>query len=266
MGLKVKLQPGWRCLSWLFLGLLFGFILGRGLDNRQHVGRQIILSTELLASLAHNQTQQLGRKPSDAEQAAAIEAYINDEVLYREALRRGLDKGDPVIRRRLLQSMQFVLQAEFLTPQPSEDELASFAASHPLPGQGPRYSFRHVFFGNTRGNTASSRQRAFAQTATSQSGDPFLYGSAVSDKTADQVAAIFGSDFAAALTTLSLGQWSQPLSSAYGWHRVFLQNIQQISWQERRLDYLVAWQRQWLDQAMARRLAELRQSYSIVRH
>ena len=40
------------------------------------------------------------------------ESAPDEALLYREALRRGLDRGDPVVRRRLVQDMRFLALAE----------------------------------------------------------------------------------------------------------------------------------------------------------
>lgn len=250
-------------LPWVLLvacALVFG-----GWQLRQQVdANRIVLTPELLTSLAASQTAQSGRPASADELAAASENYVADEVLYREALRRGLDKGDPVIRRRLLQSMRFALEAELQVPEPSEAELAAFAQKQPLPGHGASYSFRHIFFSRERRGPAAQSDAA-ALAATMVAGDPFLHGSEVSGKRRQQIAANFGEAFAASVTGLTPGQWSQPLASAYGWHRVILQSREPSDWQERRQDYYVAWQQQWLDLAIADRAWQLRKKYHIVR-
>src|SRR5947207_13589572 len=49
-----------------------------------------------------------GRRPSGAEERARIDRVVDDEILYREALARGLDRDNPVVRERVLQSMQLL--------------------------------------------------------------------------------------------------------------------------------------------------------------
>lgn len=49
-----------------------------------------------------------GRDPDDAELAALREAEVNDEILFREALARGLDREDAVVQRRLAGNLAFV--------------------------------------------------------------------------------------------------------------------------------------------------------------
>ena len=41
----------------------------------------------------------------------AVEDHVREEVYYREALALGLDRDDTVIRRRLMQKMEFLTEA-----------------------------------------------------------------------------------------------------------------------------------------------------------
>ena len=44
--------------------------------------------------------------------AAAQSAYVDEEVRYREALALGLDRGDVIVRRRLVQKMDLLDEEE----------------------------------------------------------------------------------------------------------------------------------------------------------
>src|SRR5205823_5017747 len=67
-----------------------------------------LLTPDRLAQLRTDFTRQAGVPPTaDEEQALAAEA-IDDEILYREALARGLDRDDRSIRYRLAEKMRFV--------------------------------------------------------------------------------------------------------------------------------------------------------------
>ena len=49
-----------------------------------------------------------GHLPTRTELSGLLAQAIDDELLYAEALRRGLDRQDSVIHRRLIQNMQFL--------------------------------------------------------------------------------------------------------------------------------------------------------------
>lgn len=48
------------------------------------------------------------RPPLESELRQQIDDYVQEEVLYREALALGLDRDDSVIRQRMAQKMQFL--------------------------------------------------------------------------------------------------------------------------------------------------------------
>ena len=65
------------------------------------------------------------RYPTESERAALVEAFIREEVMVREALALGLDRGDAVIRQRLNQKMVFLLSAAANAMTPTDDELTA---------------------------------------------------------------------------------------------------------------------------------------------
>ena len=70
--------------------------------------RSIVIDREQQAQIALVFERTMNRPPTDAELDAQIERFIRDEVLYREALRLGLDQGDAVVRRRMAQKMDIL--------------------------------------------------------------------------------------------------------------------------------------------------------------
>jgi len=61
--------------------------------------------------------------PTSAEEQALIDRLVDEEILFREALRIGLDRSSPVVRRRLMQIANFVDP----DPEASEETLLSEA-------------------------------------------------------------------------------------------------------------------------------------------
>src|SRR5207237_569580 len=144
----------------------------------------------------------------------------DSEVLVREALSRGLDRGDVIIRRRLIQKMEFVSEALSPPAAPTEAALASYFSANPTRySELARTSFQHLFIDRARHGAASEsialalveKLRAGADPA--QLGDPFLRGSSFQSAATPELAAVFGSAFAAQLAELRVGEWSAPISS-----------------------------------------------------
>ena len=71
----------------------------------------------------------------------------------------------------------------------------------------------------------SSPRQADDLDAIFASGDVFYSGHVFASKNQQQLANVFGSEFAAQVMQLEPGEWSQPVQSAYGWHLVWPDNI-----------------------------------------
>jgi hypothetical protein len=68
------------------------------------------------------------REPTAQELRRALEQHIRQEVLYREALARGYDRDDMVVRRAMQQKMEFLAASQALQEPPSEVEIEAFFA------------------------------------------------------------------------------------------------------------------------------------------
>ncbi|MGC6494383.1 MAG: peptidyl-prolyl cis-trans isomerase [Myxococcota bacterium] len=79
--------------------------------------------------LALELAQSRGETPSETEVAAAVEAWVREELLLREARRLGLDETDAVIRERLVSQALFVLQGLEAPPTPDEQALRDLYAT-----------------------------------------------------------------------------------------------------------------------------------------
>jgi peptidyl-prolyl cis-trans isomerase C len=214
----------------VLLGLML-FIVGDAYRRATDVYR-IDITPDRVAALELSYQQQFGAPPTPAAREALIGRYIDEEVLFREGLAMGLDRGDEIVRRRIVQKMQF-LQQDLESPrEPSEQDLRSWYGSHLSQYASPqRVSFTHIFFSPDKGGDAAAEARAKfvlagldrTVTRAPERGDNFpdLY-----DYTAfgpSEAARLFGpSPLAQALFAAPAGQWVGPYRSGYGWHLVFV--------------------------------------------
>lgn len=155
----------------------------------------------------------------DADREARIDAWIRDEVLVREARARGLDRGDPIVRRRLVQKMELLLEATADVEPPRPEEVAARLADDPRYHQPGHTLFEHVFFRRARADP-SADARAALRTDPPGEGDAFLLGARIGPRTDAALRSSFGDGFADALSEAPVGRWSGPLESAYGVHLV----------------------------------------------
>lgn len=172
--------------------------------------------------------RRLGRAPEAAELEAALSRLVDDEVLVREARRRGLDQGDVIVRRRLIQKMELLAEALApAAPPPDDEQLRALRDRRPERFREPaRVTLEHVFVSRDRhgARTAavaeSLRRRLAAGEPAAALGEPFPRGRSFGPLSEAQLTGIFGAELAAAAMGLPEGVWSAPLSSAYGLHLV----------------------------------------------
>jgi peptidyl-prolyl cis-trans isomerase C len=209
-----------RLVHFAAAGGLF-FALAPGVD-RTHVS----LSGSHLQSLHAAQARRLGVPTLSDERAAEVDRRaLEDEVLYREAMRLGIDRDDGLVREHLIQRM--LLLAEDLggaSREPTRDEVrAYFDRTAERWRQDERVHLVHVFA--TRRELAESLTGAVRSAdgirpdAAPSVGEAFARGRDVRGSRED-FADSYGASFADAVFGLRPGEWSPPLESRFGWHLV----------------------------------------------
>ncbi len=171
------------------------------------------------------------REPTAEELRGALEQHIRQEVLYREALARGYDRDDLVVRRAMQQKMEFLAASQTLEEPPTEEEIAAFFALRQERYRLPAVvSFVQVYVSPDR-RGAGAEQDAIDLLARLRSeepepailvswGDPIMLETFYADQTEREVSATFGEVFAEAVVRLPVGEWQGPVSSGYGLHLV----------------------------------------------
>src|SRR5262245_26268351 len=61
--------------------------------------------------------------PTPDQMQALVDSRVREEILYREAIALGLDKGDTIVRRRMVQKMTFLFEDVAALHEPTDDEL-----------------------------------------------------------------------------------------------------------------------------------------------
>jgi parvulin-like peptidyl-prolyl isomerase len=235
--------PLWLRLAPIVREPLFHFLVaGAALAIASHVYQsqtdlhRIVLTRAHIAQLANDYALQFGEQPDPTTLAALIRRDVHDEILYREARVEGLAQGDEIVRRRLVQKMQFVLQDLNAPAEPSQAQLQAYYDAHAAHyASPPRATFSHVFFSSDRAGDADAKARAEAAlkgmsdtvARAPDKGDPFpdLYDFSAYEP--EQIYRLFGHTlFAQAALTAAPGHWSGPYRSAYGWHLLYVDSRQ----------------------------------------
>lgn len=213
-------------LHFLLLGaLLFALY---GWLNRQGFAApdEILVSRQQVEGLVMQFERVWQRTPTAAEKQALIDSWVRDEVYYREALAMGLERDDPVVRRRMSQKIQFILDSG--TPAaPTDAELQQWLDGHADKYRiEPVYSLQQVYFdparrGEKAGSDIAAALRAL-EGGRAVTGDSTMLPDRL-DGSATDVARAFGEEFESALRTVPVGSWQGPVESGFGLHVIRLE-------------------------------------------
>jgi hypothetical protein len=180
-----------------------------------------------IAQLRSDWQARTGIPPSAAEEQRLKAEWLEEEGLYRHARELGLDEGDTIVRRRLVQRMRFLIEDTTPVAEPDDAHLRAWIDAHPDKYVEPtRMSLDHVFFSRSKRGIeleADAEHATAALKATPNAavgGDPFPRGNHLSDYTPNMIARSFGAAFAEQVSALSVGGWHGPVESSYGLHVV----------------------------------------------
>ena len=196
-------------------------------------GNRITVTSGEIAWLTTAWEKRWGRPPTGAERDGLVREYVRETVMYREALAMGLDRDDTIVRRRLAQKLEFLVQDLLQIPEPSDEQLLLHRQS-----QSDRYTrpalvtFTHVFVDpDRRGASAATDAEALLaklrtasdpDAAAANVGDPFLLQRYYPERDTSEISKLFGREFATQVDALEPGSWHGPVLSGYGLHLVFV--------------------------------------------
>lgn len=166
-----------------------------------------------------------------------IAEFIREEVLYREALGLGMDRDDYVIRRRMVQKIEFINEdiannSLRITEEDVKDYFNKNLDDYKID---PNATFTHVYFSKDRNGNDEAKRLAENELTTLNNnnvpfsdsvkhGDRFLYHLNYIEKTPEFVESHFGPEMAAEIFILEPNdsKWYGPFESQYGYHLVLL--------------------------------------------
>lgn len=207
------------------------FIAGRFYQEQTSVYR-IVETPAHTAQIANAYALQFGTQPDAATLEALVKRDLHDEVLFRQGVALGLDKDDEIVRRRIVQKMQFLLQDLHPPAEPTDAQLAAYYNAHKSHYvELAHVTFSHIYFSSDKAGAPAAQKRAEAvlaklpagTTRAPDLGDPFpdLYD--FSNYDPGQVLRLFGhTPFSDAVFKIPAGKWSGPFRSAYGWHLIYV--------------------------------------------
>jgi parvulin-like peptidyl-prolyl isomerase len=221
-GLNIKSALREPVLHFLLIGIAIFAAYGLVAPNSKE-GARIVVTQGVVDALAREYQARWQRPPAEQELAGLVEAYIRDEIMYREGTALGLDRDDPVIKRRVRQKLDVIAEEQLAGDAPTDADLAAYLAQHAdrftRPGT---VSFEQVYFPAT----ATAAELEAARASAVRGADPARLGPAsmlpprVENVPLDLAARDFGLEFAAEIAKLPLNEWTGPVRSGFGQHLV----------------------------------------------
>lgn len=187
--------------------------------------RELVVDTREIARQSDLFVIENGRPPSDAELQGIIVAYVEEDVLARDAKALGLDVGDTVVRRRLAQKMRLLTDAGVIPP-PSEATLEAWFNDRKADYIQPeRRVIQHVFFSDDRRDDAKADAAAADLTDWTRVGDPFIIARQLGPVGRLKVQQDYGGAFARTAFETEPNLWSAPVRSPFGIHRLRVTDV-----------------------------------------
>lgn len=206
---------------------LYALMAGDGQDN---VRDRIVVTGGRVEQLAQVFERTWQRPPTPEELRGLIDAFVKEEVYYREALKLGLDRDDTLIRRRMQQKLEFLTEPNDEALQADDATLQTyFDANRATFRVEPKIAFDQVFLNPDKpGEAAAVRARKSLEVLKASEsgdvpadvGDPTLLQGSMKLSPLSLVARNFGDPLAAKLTDLPENEWAGPIQSPYGLHLV----------------------------------------------
>lgn len=236
------------------------------------------ISTEELERQAVIFAGENRRQPTDEDLKALLFAYVEEQVLMREAERLGLGEDDTIIRRRLAQKMRFMIEDVDGPETPDDATLKAWFDENTDKFINPeRRSFTHIYLSpQSRGEAIDTDAADLLAKITASAdddmwkklGDPFMMKRDYEPISKIDATRLFGKEFAADLFGLetSATNWQGPIASAFGLHIVRVNDIQPEvtpTFEEVRSSVLAAWLSETQRGNNQERLKELIAKYTV---
>lgn len=186
--------------------------------------KPIVVSMAQQQRLATLWETQTGRIATPEQIESLIRSWIEEEVLYQEALRLGLDHDDSIVRRRMIQKLGFIAESD---PPGTEAEVSldeyyqQNLNNYTLP---ERYTFEQLYF-----ERKANADEALAVIALGESSRNFgefsMLNSQYAFRSRQEIDTTFGSGFAEKFDRNKLNSWQGPYASGLGFHLVQIKKI-----------------------------------------
>lgn len=213
-------------LHFLLIGLALFLYYGH-VARAEPDARRIVVSQAQVEDLVRQYQATWNELPTPRQLTTLVDAYVYDEILYREGRALGLDRDDTMIKRRVRQKLEIISEENISHDAPSDAQLSAYLQLHADAFRQPAVvSFEQIYFTQTGSAADLQRRIESARGSLERGADPAALGQPtmlpahLEQTPLDLVVRDFGEPFARQLLSVPLGRWSGPLPSAFGSHLV----------------------------------------------
>jgi PPIC-type PPIASE domain len=238
-----------RTRSWLREPLLHFVVLGGLLFAGDYLlhGRagdphSIVVGADVNKDLTEMFVAGRQRPPTPQELKGLQQAWLDNEVLYREGISLALDKGDPMIRDRVIFKLLGVVETGVKVQTPDEKTLRAWYDAHPDKYQEqPRFSFEEAALVDT-GDEA--KVRAFVKELRAGTpGDAQAGLRVFKNRPVASIDEAYGVEFTKALAALPANEWTA-VPTRDGWRAIRVTGsipASSVDFQAHRLEIIQDW-------------------------
>lgn len=209
-------------LHFILIGaVLFG--LDYLISSRADDPHTIVVDAAVDAEAIQTFQTSRGRAPNAKELQALRQVWLDNEVLYREGLALGLDKGDIAIRERVIFKALSMVDANTKRPPIDEKVVREwFEKNRARYDQPARYNFQEAVLA---GESSEAAVRSFVSALNAGTAPDVEAGLRVfNGRPHGNLVQSYGADFATALVASPPGEW-RAIQSKDGWRAMRLESV-----------------------------------------
>lgn len=193
----------------------------------------IVISSGRVNQIAESFVLLAGRVPTKEELQSLVDDFVSEEVGYREAVAMGLDADDTIVRRRMRQKLEFLIEDSAANEEPTQADMQAWLDTHKQDYALPeRRALRQVLLSTDKRGAGAVKAAEAALTSLRSGGDPARLGdasmlpAAIPLTTEEGVSGEFGVGFARAVFAHQGNDWFGPVASPFGQHLVSVTSIE----------------------------------------
>jgi parvulin-like peptidyl-prolyl isomerase len=212
-------------IHFLIIGASLFFIYSLVNNTAPQDNNKVYVSKNQLNKIYDAWVDKTGKSPNKMQKKKLLDEYIQDEILFREAKAKGLDKNDHVIRKHLAKKIKFIFDDSTVLKKATDEELKEiYKKEVSLFKTNENISFNQIVFTKDTKNIEIEAQKLLDRLKDSKSSKVSTIGKKV-DLSKESVEKIFSKEFTNRIFNLKLNTWQGPFQTKYGLHLVNIHSI-----------------------------------------